>query len=295
MMNSRKSWQAERDGGSETPGGRPSTELYERHLELIERVIASIGRRRAISSDEADDFASWVRLRLLENDCAILAKFRGRSRFKTYLVTVIANLFRDYRISKWGKFRPSAKAKRRGPTAERLETLCHRDGFSFDEAVQILRRNHGVRESEAELMELAAALPHRVPHRTVGEEALEQVSTSERVEERVLDAERSAVAERAESCLARALQGLEPESRLVLKMHFEDRMTVAAIARTLDLDQKPLYRRIDRCLRTLRESLEGDGFTSDDAAELLGWEALALEIEYGEREAEIGGDGPSHG
>ncbi len=276
-------------------GVEDRSRLFEANLPLIERVIASIGRRRALSSDEADDFASWVRIRLLEDDCAILAKFRGRSRFKTYLVTVVGNLFRDYRISKWGKFRPSAMAKRCGPTAERLETLCHRDGFSFDEAVEILRRNFGVRESAEELAALAASLPPRVPRKVVGEEALEQLGESGRVEERVNDQEQSETAQRVEAMLARALRQLEPESRLILKLHFEDRLTVAAIARTLGLDQKPLYRRIDHCLKSLRQSLEADGFTAVDAAELLGWDALALEVEYGEREAELATRRPSQG
>jgi len=295
MMNFRQRGRTGQGAGERTGAAATGRELFELHLDVIERVIASVGRRRSMSSDEADDFASWARVKLLEDDCAILGKFRGKSRFKTYLVTVLANLFRDYRISKWGKFRPSAKAKRCGPTAERLETLCHRDGFSFDEAVEILRRNHGVKESEAELAELAASLPSRTPRRRVGEEVLEHLGDSGRVEQRVRDRERAEAAERAESCLARALRELEPESRLILKMHFEDRLTVAAIARTLGLDQKPLYRRIDRCLGSLRESLEGDGFTARDAAELLEWDSLALRVEYGERAAEIGARRPSHG
>jgi RNA polymerase sigma factor (sigma-70 family) len=283
MVTFRQGARNKRSRRGHADGAGPPAELYERNLELIERVIASIGRRRALSGDEAEDFASWVRVRLLEDDCAILAKFRGRSRFKTYLVTVIGNLFRDYRISKWGKFRPSAGAKRRGPTAERFEILYYRDGYSFDETVEILRRNFGVRESAEEIERLAASLPQRVPRRPVGEEVLEQMGDEGSAEDRVRDGERVAAAERAEEALGKAFLTLEPESRLILKMHFEDQLTVAAISRTLDLEQKPLYRRIDRCLRDLRANLEADGFTADDAADLLGWDVLSLDVEYGER------------
>jgi len=295
MVKFRKGSRDRGPSGAKGRGDGPPAQLYERNLELIEQVIASIGRRRALSVDEAEDFTSWVRLRLLEDDCAILAKFRGRSRFKTYLVTVVANLFRDYRISKWGKFRPSAKAKRRGPTAERFEILYYRDGYSLSETVEILRRNFGVRESVEELERLAASLPPRVPRRPVGEEVLEQMGDDGRVEDRVRDQAHAAASERAEAALGRAFQTLEPESRLILKMHFEDQLTVATISRTLGLDQKPLYRRIERCLRDLRASLEAEGFTAGDAAGLLGWDALSLRVEYGERVRgkEIGSPRPS--
>jgi RNA polymerase sigma factor for flagellar operon FliA len=46
-------------------------------------------------------------------------------------------------------------------------------------------------------------------------------------------------------------------------------MSVADIARTLRLDQKPLYRRIDGSLARLRPALEAGGVDRDLAAELL--------------------------
>ncbi len=273
---------------AEPPGGSPSP--YEVHLDLIEGVIGWIARRRCLSEDEGEDFSSWVRIRLLEDECAILRKFQGRSSFRTYLVTVVQNLFRDYRIAKWGKFRPSAQARRLGTTAIRLEILMVRDGIPFEEAAEILRRNHGVEESTAELARLAGELPPRAPTRTsagVGdEELLDSLSESAEAtgpagpEERLRDRERSETEERVEAGLRRALRALEPEDRLILKMHFEDGFTVAAVARTLGLEQKPLYRRIGRSLRTLRAQLEAAGVGPEAASDLLGWRALSIRVEY---------------
>ena len=44
-----------------------------------------------------------MKLKLIENDYAILAKFQGKAKLSTYLTTVIHNMFRDYRIQKWGR------------------------------------------------------------------------------------------------------------------------------------------------------------------------------------------------
>lgn len=268
---------------------------------MIEGLLRRVAARRCLSADEAEDFSSWARVKLLEDDCAILGKFRGRSSLKTFLVTVLQNLFRDYRIAKWGKWRPSAKAKRLGVDAVRLETLLYRDGLSFDEAAEILRRNHGVSASIAELAELAGELPPRMPRRTVGEGALgtlaelAELAEDGGVDARVRDEERWAAAERTEEGLGGALRGLDPEDRLILKMRFEDGLTVATIARTLGLDQKPLYRRIERCLSALRAGLEQRGVAAETVTELLGWNRLELRVDYGDLALETGAPRPSHG
>lgn len=263
---------------------------YEIHLDLIEGVIGWIARRRCLSEDEGEDFSSWVRVRLLEDDCAVLRKFQARSSFRTYLVTVVQNLFRDYRIAKWGKFRPSAQARRLGTTAIRLEILMVRDGIPFEEAAEILRRNHGVEESTAELARLAGKLPARVPTRSPSgagdEEVLASLSESAEAtrpagpEERLRERERTETQERVQTGLRSALRALEPEDRLILKMHFEDGFTVAAVARTLGLEQKPLYRRIGRSLGTLRAELEARGVDAEAATDLLGWTELSIRVEY---------------
>jgi len=276
----------------ESPNDEQS--LYEAHLEQIEEVLRRVGLRRCLSGDEGEDFTSWARLRLLENDCAILRKFKARSSFRTYLVTVVQNLFRDYRIAKWGKFRPSAQANRLGTTAVRLEILLYRDGIPFDEAAELLRRNHGVEESVGELAGLAGDLPVRIPNRAVGEEVLETVGDPGEVEDRVRDQERTELAAKVTEALDEALETLTPEDRLILRMRFQDGLTVAAISRTLGLEQKPLYRRIGGRLREVRRALEEAGVRAEDVSELSGWDDRTLRVES-ERAAETGASSPSQG
>lgn len=264
--------------------------LFEEKLPLIERVIAYVCRRRGLVGDEAEEFASWARIKLLENDCAILSKFGGRSTLKTFLVTVVTNLFKDYRIAKWGRWRPSAMARRLGVVAVQMERLVHRDGIGFDQAAETLQRNFGVRETMAELADLVGRLPARTSRRVDGVEdegELARLSpaareTADGTQERVRRSERQEQAAEVERCLARAFAELDPEDRVILQLRFEQEMTVAAISRTLDLEQKPLYRRIDRCLKTIRDCLERDGVTAEAAADLVGWKELSLDVPYEE-------------
>ena len=48
------------------------------------------------------------------DDYSILRKFKGRSSLRTDLITVVTHLYQDWRNGRWGKWRPSEDAKRRG-------------------------------------------------------------------------------------------------------------------------------------------------------------------------------------
>ena len=112
---------------------------------LVERILVKLARRKQLSQNESEDFASHVRLKMLEDNGAILQKFRGQSSIETYLTTVLTRLFLDYRREKWGRWRSSAVAKRLGREALLLEKALYRDHIPFEEAAEMLRHNHGVR------------------------------------------------------------------------------------------------------------------------------------------------------
>ncbi len=240
------------------------------NLPRIETVVAYVCRRHNCGTDEAEEFSAHVMAKLVADDYAILRKFQGKSRFETYLTTVITHLFLDWRNHRWGKWRPSAEAKRLGPVARKLEELA-RDGYTFEESCELLRTNHKVVLSRAELEALAARLPVRLPRKMEGEERLEALPAGEPgPDERILERERQEVRGRVWEALGRAWAKLPDGDRLILKLHFQQGMQVVEIARALHLEQKPLYRRVDRLRETLRKDLEREGIGRDLVAEGLG-------------------------
>ena len=113
-------------------------QLFREQAEIIDAVLTQICRGRRLTVDICEEFSSWVRLRLLEGDSAILRKFAGRSSPRTFLMTVIKRLYLDWRNKEWGKWRPSTAARRQGTVAIELERLVLRDRLPFDEAVEHL-------------------------------------------------------------------------------------------------------------------------------------------------------------
>jgi RNA polymerase sigma factor (sigma-70 family) len=241
--------------------------LYLAHQRVIERILRFIARRHRCDQEETEDFAAWARLKLVDNDYAILAAYQGRADIGSYLLVVIQRLFLDYRISKWGAWRPSAEAKRLGSLAVRLETLRARDGRSFEEAYQTLR---GVDpELRREVLEdLEARLPARSPRRFEGENALESLADPRAAaDEGVIEEEVSARKRKATAVVIELMRELAPQDQLVLRLRFAEEMQIADVARTLRLDARPLYRRIERLLADLRRGLAERGLRGDD----LGW------------------------
>jgi len=244
-------------------------QLYLTHQRTIERILRFIARRHRCDQDEAEDFAAWARLKLVDNDSAILAAYQGRADMGSYLLVVVQRLFLDYRISKWGPWRPSAEAKRLGPLAVRLETMLVRDRLSFEEAFQTLRARDSELSRDA-LEDLRARLPLRFTRRPEGEGALQTMAASgPSADEEMIEAEIAERKRRAGAAAFELLQQLEPQEQLILRLHYVEQMRIADVARTLHLDARRLYRRIEGLLADLRRGLAARGLTGED----LGWGA----------------------
>lgn len=245
--------------------------LLTNNLGWVDRVAASVCRRHGLDPDESDEFAGWARMRLVEDDYAVLRKFRGESAITTYLTVVVTMLFRDYRVSRWGRWRPSAAARRQGDVAVRLETLVYRDGYRVDQAGEMLRAAGHTDLPDRELVRLLATLPARAGTRPVGvgDEPLETLPSTSAADEQVVAEEADGERRVAEDALKRALDGLPPEDRVIVRMRMWEEMSVADISRALRLEQKPLYRRLERIFTRLREQMEGAGITREDVRRML--------------------------
>jgi RNA polymerase sigma factor (sigma-70 family) len=251
--------------------------LFLSQLAVIERVISFVSSRHHLPGVDADDFSSHVKLKIIEDDYAILRKFQGRSSLRTYLTVVVQRLFLDYRISAWGKWRPSAEAVRCGEVAVLLERLMGRDGYAFEEACELLETNHQVTMPRAQLEAIAGRLPARLRRRFESDEALAQMPAATPPPGDVLEEqERTVTAARVGAALTAAAAALDDQDRLIVALRFEDGRSVVDIAKMLRLDQKSLYRRLDRVMKALRAELEARGVEATAALEIFDSPAVSI-------------------
>ena len=241
--------------------------LYSEHADAIESVLAYTRRAHRLSADDGDEFSSWVRLRLLEDDCAILRKFQGLSSVKTFLVTVIQRLFLDWRNKEWGKWRPTMEARRIGRVAIELERLVLRDGIDYGQASQLLV-SKGIAASIEECDEAWGRLKRGGGRHFVGDETLDNLPAGEAVDPIAAQQRRELVA-KVVRAVHEVLAELPPADHLIFKLRYWDRVSVATIARMQQIEQKPLYRRFEQLHERIVKDLAARGITADEIRRLF--------------------------
>jgi RNA polymerase sigma factor (sigma-70 family) len=247
-------------------------EQFLEHLPAIDRIAGLLARRRGLTGADQEDFVAHVRARFVESGYLPFARYRGESSMATYLSVVIASWVQDYVIARDGRWRPSAAASRAGPVAVLLERLMHKSGCTRQEAVTRVLAGGDQPYSESELQRLAASLPTRTPLRPtmVADTAAESVAAASVDADGPLTAEEHEVAlGHAQRILDDAMRSLAAEDRLMVGMRFLDGHSVADIARAMRVDQKPLYRRLERTLASLRRTLESAGLNRDGVQDLI--------------------------
>jgi RNA polymerase sigma factor (sigma-70 family) len=268
-------------------------DTYLQNLRTIERIARFVAHKHRLNSDEAAEFTQETCVRLLDDDYAVFRKFEDRSSLSTYLTTVILRLYHQWRVEQWGKWRPSAEAKRLGEKAVTLERLLTRDGYTFEEAVRVLTTPGGSQYTVSELEAVYLRLPLRAPRPVpVSDELLpESIAADGEADELVEARDRERAARRAATTMDALFKECGAEDQLILQMRFWDQRKVPEIARTLHLEQKKLYKRLEKLFLTLRRGLERAGVSKADVAGLL--TRGDQEIRFGIL-PEFPSSGPSH-
>jgi RNA polymerase sigma factor (sigma-70 family) len=239
--------------------------------EAVDRAVAFVCRKHGLHGADAEDFASTVTVKLLEDECAILRQFRGDSNLNTYLNVVVHRIFIDQCVHEHGKWRPSADAKRLGTVATELERRVQWDGEPVEDAVRQTATMHPDVPLD-NIREIAAKVPQRQKRRSTVtlDETVELFLTArEQADVLIMMHARREVRARTEEVLNTHLRKLDPQDRLILQFQFEGGMHLSDIARRLQVEQKPLYRRREQLFRDLRSALTEAGISAEEIRDLL--------------------------
>lgn len=244
--------------------------LFQEQLPLIERIAARVCRRAGVFDADAEDFASAAKLALIENGYAILRAFEGRSSLATYLAIVLDRMLMDELTRVIGKWHPSSEARRLGEAAVMLETIVVRDGRSIEEALPLVTAVDPLFTAKR-AEEILARLPPRTRRpRAVDlpERAEELFVAPDTAEGRALEAEAARMARRTEDVMRATLASFDMEERMLIRFRFGSGMSVADIARMMNLPQRPLYRRLEALLARMHAELRAAGIEAPASGDL---------------------------
>jgi RNA polymerase sigma factor for flagellar operon FliA len=247
-------------------------DLYSSHADTIEAVIKAVCRRHRLTEDDRDELGQRIRLKLVDNDYAVLRRFAGRSTMRTYLVSVAEHVFQDWRNSEWGKWRPCQEARRIGPLAVELDRLLTRDLLPYDQAVEtLISRGQGTR---AEMDAIRLRLATRQIRRPVDGEILEDLpATSGAPEESLEHKEYAAQAAKVAAAFTSVFRALPPSDQVIVRLRLQPDLTLDRIARMQGQEPKRFYRYCDKLDDRIHEAINQLGVSTELVKDLLagGW------------------------
>lgn len=229
-------------------------------LATLAQVLRQIARRHRLTHEDTEDFLQSAHLKLIERDYEVFRRFKGRSSLRTYLLVVCTRLLLDWRVERYGKWRPSTAAVRLGEVAVFAERLIYRDGFSIDGAFETVRLRFPALDA-GELQRIFDRLPQRECRRMVSDQMLDEVAAYPSPDP--LEAlQRDVAARRLRDALQKAVRALPPDDQRLLRHRYTEGRTIAWLAENLGVEPKALYRRFETVLRRLRRTLAEAGVTN---------------------------------
>jgi len=281
---------------SENPRVEAET-LFRANLDLIDRVIARVCHHGNLYGADAEDFASMVKVALIDDDYAVLRAWQRRASLGGYLIVVAKRLLFDERARTRGRFEPSAEARRGGEAAILIERLVRRDGRPIEQAIPMVQAvDPSLTGDDVKAMLLR--FPERVPRPRpvpVDDVDVESTRASDGAEAALAGREVERLSGEASRIVRRALASLPQEDRTIVRMHFGSGTSVADISRILRLPQRPLYRRIESALAHLRRALEAAGIDARTAEGLIGSAVQALDFGLQGRKTDTGSQSSAYG
>ena len=245
-------------------------QLFRDNLSLVEQVVDGVCRRRRVYGADAEDFASTVKIALIENDYEILRRWERRSSLATYLTIIAERMLFDQRAQERGRWHPSAEAQRMGKAGVLLETAVRRDGRPLEEAVLLVQSAEPLL-TRADVESMLARLPDRRPRPLPApiEAAADDAAAPETSESRVLESEARKLSGIAARVVREAMSRFDLEDRMLVRMRFRGGMKISDISRMTRWPQRPLYRRLEDLVSRLRRALHAAGISDRNAGDLL--------------------------
>ena len=249
---------------SSSTAGEAWTEFLQEYTPLIRHVV----RHHEHEPAAAEDSFSYVCEALSDDGFRRLRNFRpdGPARFRTWLMAVVANLCRDWRRRQRGRVRPFRALAQLPELDQQVYRLMFVQGNSRAACLAELAprfpglTDAAVAEVSARLFGLLtpqqrwqlSARPH-APVRMTSKYGIGEVDPLERLQAAEPGPEEEAAMLQEREQLRQALARLTPEQRLLLRLRFEQGLTLAEVAR---LTRQPDPFRAKRQIQAALEALD---------------------------------------
>ena len=253
--------------------GSPQS-AWSEFLESYSPLVLQVVRLFETADDPVADCFVFVCEQLRQNGYRRLRRFRpdGPATFATWLRAVVRNLCLDWRRSEMGRHRVFQSVARLPAVDQEIFRLHYEQGRSSDDtfALAVARFPELTASQFSESLErIRDSLSPRqlwlLSTRSLRFERLEPepdgvTPAEERLRDTAPDPEALATNRQQQDALARSLKRLPSYERLLVRLRYEEDLTLDQVARLTGLkDAQTADRRIREVLLRVRKDMEGSG------------------------------------
>ncbi|MBB3048783.1 hypothetical protein FHR99_003057 [Litorivivens lipolytica] len=243
--------------------------------------------RRFVEPVTAEEAATFVFNKLSEDDWARCKTFRGQSQPTTFLYSLSARLLEEFSRQRYGRARPPQWLQQQGDLWVRLwkaiclerhtaESVMSRMEYRDADIVATIIRAIKARLPWCGASNLPVPEEYLNDSEAFASDSLEDALSATHLEDTLAllaaileDQEAFADIDLNQIEQARAALTLDDESLLMLKMHFQDGLNFASIARALGVPNHQPGRQIKQSLAKINQALERTGLHLRSAAQVL--------------------------
>ncbi len=240
------------------------SEFLDRYSGLIYHVVLTFDR----DPDRSGNCYLFVCEQLSANDFRRLRKFNlaGAASFSTWLCAVVRNLCLDWHRKEHGRYRVFRSVARKSAADQTLFELVFRQGLSVEEAREELGRRN-INLSFAEVEERISELRRCVSSRQLwllssGNAAADSIGSGEEgayagePADPAPDPEALAALRETHAQVSAALASLSDSDRLLIRLRYQEGLTLQQVARLVGLkDAQTADRRLRDIMEHLRQLL----------------------------------------
>lgn len=247
------------------------------HWEQINRMAV----RRFGDTVLAEEAALSVMERLEENNWKRVRAYCGKATFSTYLQVLTGRILEDFARSRFGRVRPPSWVKVLGGVWSKLFSALCLERLQVPEAVEVVFQRQNV-SSKKEIEEAAYTLLGRIPG-CGSEQGLEveydesniensavHFRTSGQMEDKELrevlaeilglqTGEGVSLQEKSVARLKEMKITLLPEEKLLLRLCFQDDLSVVGAGKMIGLNRNQAYGKMRRLLARIRKAFKQTG------------------------------------
>lgn len=273
------------------PETRKYRELIHRHIEFIEKQCFTVVRMKRTAhsprqdielENEALELSGRVMDQLSGNNFQVLRQFENKSKFTTYLTTIIAHQAIDMIRRKKGRNREKERAREFGDIGMQVYQKTIVQGLSTERAYQEFQNDGRAAMSESEFMKIAARIsgsdrnPGAIPNQDdnlirMGHQNCEtgEIISPDNRNNPEDTAIRNNQRQQMDQLLQDILNELNGEDKLIIRMRFpvsrdQEPESIDSIAAALGISSKAVYKRVSRILKKCRQKILKKGLKSHD-------------------------------